>query len=238
VPCSETETDYAADGTKSTVAWTFVIDRFGNVTEMYGDRGDDGTIDYDSIWGYDHLYGNLVQREEKVNGVSTYRSAYLYDNYGRLLHRESGHPETDQIDEWVYFGQQPVRTTQFLFDGMLIATIRCTYTMQRNGYPSSYSCVNSAGQPAARAVYTETADRRTIQISSDGTRFDREVDVKHAAWLTITEDYTLPPDMPPALQQRFVLGVYATGGPSAWDLVDETQPDMPHKTGTYEYMCQ
>src|SRR5262249_33655628 len=113
VPCAETEVDEYPDGQKSEVRWVFVRDLWGNVTEMFGDQGDDGVLDYDSRWSYD-IYGNLVGREEIENGVLRFRRTLLYDNYGRLTTQESdldGDGVIDERDAWDYRNQQPVRIT-------------------------------------------------------------------------------------------------------------------------------
>ena len=238
VPCAETETDTQSDGSTIAVAWTYVHDVWGNITEMLGDRGLDGSIDLDSRWFYD-IYGNLTGREEYDDGNLRYKRNASYDPYGRPTTREidiDGDGLVDQRDTWDYHGPQPIRTTQMF--GAMPLSLRCTYTLRPDGLPDSYSCLALPMEtPAERADYTDAADRRIIQIASDGVHVDREIDIIRAAGVVEIDQYVFPLNQPRQLLQHFVIDAL-DGTPSTWNLQDNTSHEFPKSTGTYKYVCK
>ena len=238
IPCAETETDTQSNGSTIAVAWTYVHDLWGNITEMLGDRGQDGTIDLDSRWFYD-IYGNLTGREEYEDGTLRYKRNVSYDPYGRQTTREidvDGDGLIDQRDTWDYRGPQPIRTTQ-TFNSLPTSSLRCVYVLRPDGQPSSYSCLSLPMEtPAERADYTDTTDRRIIQFARDGVHIDREIDIIHAAGLIEIDQYAFSATTK-ELIRHFVIDAL-DGTPSTWNLQDNTSLDFPKSTGTYKYVCK
>jgi hypothetical protein len=240
VPCAETETDYSQpDGSPVSVEWTYVHDVWGNITEMLGDRGLDGTIDLDSRWFYD-IYGNLTSREEYDDGNLRYKRNASYDQYGRPTTREvdsDGDGLIDQRDTWDYHGPQPIRTTQYFKMATPTSTLRCTYLVRPDGQPTSYNCLALPMETQAeRADYSDAADRRIILIASNGVDVDHEVDIIRAVGLIEIDEYSVT--MTARQRVRHFVIDALNGTPSMWDLNDTTRMDFPHSTGTYKYVCK
>jgi hypothetical protein len=112
--------------------------------------------------------------------------------------------------------------------------MRCVYSMQDSGQPTSYVCTSiPLATVTERATYTEGLDRQIIQIASDGTTYDREIDIIRAAGYFEIDHYLLPGRQQ---MRHFVLDVQK-GYPLAWNLNDQTRHDFPTSAGSYEYVC-